>query len=817
MAAATSSPALSAPRSTTATSRPAPSSCPFAGWEMPVQYAGVRRSTGRARAARRLRRLPHGRDRDVRARRPPSSSSACSPTTSPSSRVGGAQYSVLCREDGGVLDDLFTYRLGADRCLTVTNASNHDKDLAWFLQPRRRLRRRGRATRTTATRCSPSRARGRARSSRRSATARCPCASRSPTRTAARRARVLVCGTGYTGEDGVELLLDAGRRAAPSGTSCAPRRRARRARRARHAAPGGLLPPLRQRPDARTRGPIEAGLGWCCKEDTGFIGSDAVRAARDRRARPRSSSPSLHRRRASPARATRSSAAARSTSGTHVADARRRASAWPTCRAALAEPGTELQIDVRGKRRAAVGREASPLLPAKEDPWLTRAIPTTCCTTPSTTGPGSTATIATFGDHLVRPGRARRGRLLRPARGRARRSRRTSPTPRSSRSRRSRTSSRRCRRDRRGQHRAGRHPRGDQRRPLRRRAGWSRSGCPTQPRQDSLMDADAYQASSPDLDREGPLDAATPPPPTPTCGDARRDRRRARSRSSSTDRSPRACASTGALDLPAGRCPSRRSTRTCASWPPATRRAEDEITFLGAGMYDHYVPAVIDMLMGALGVPDALHALPARDLPGRAAGDVRVPDGDQRADGAAGVQRLGLRGPERRRGRRLPGASSPTARARSSSRAACTRTPRRRWRPRRTATALEVVEVELRDGVTDPEAWAEAIDGETGAVDLPAAELPRRGRGRRGAGRRGQGLAGRRRRRLRPDPAGHPQAARRVRRRRRRRRGPDARQPPGLRRPVVRVLRRHAGLPAPHAGPHRGRDRPTSTGAAASC
>jgi aminomethyltransferase len=28
------------------------------------------------------------------------------------------------------------------------------------------------------------------------------------------------------------------------------------------------------------RGPIEAGLGWCCKEDTGFIGSDAVRAAR---------------------------------------------------------------------------------------------------------------------------------------------------------------------------------------------------------------------------------------------------------------------------------------------------------------------------------------------------------------------------------------------------------------------------------------------------------------------------------------------------------------------------------------------------------
>ncbi len=46
--------------------------------------------------------------------------------------VGGAQYSVLCREDGGVLDDLFTYRLGAERFLTVTNAANHARDLEWW-------------------------------------------------------------------------------------------------------------------------------------------------------------------------------------------------------------------------------------------------------------------------------------------------------------------------------------------------------------------------------------------------------------------------------------------------------------------------------------------------------------------------------------------------------------------------------------------------------------------------------------------------------------------------------------------------------------
>src|SRR6476469_1289928 len=46
--------------------------------------------------------------------------------------IGGAQYSCLTNEEGGVIDDLFTYRLGHDRFLTVTNASNHEKDLAWF-------------------------------------------------------------------------------------------------------------------------------------------------------------------------------------------------------------------------------------------------------------------------------------------------------------------------------------------------------------------------------------------------------------------------------------------------------------------------------------------------------------------------------------------------------------------------------------------------------------------------------------------------------------------------------------------------------------
>src|SRR5262249_49895643 len=90
---------------------------------------------------------------------------------------------------------------------------------------------------------------------------------------------VLVCGTGYTGEDGVELLLD---------PADAPALWDELLRAGARPAGLGARDTLRLEAcfhlyghDLSTeRGPIEAGLGWCCKEDTGFIGADAVRAVR---------------------------------------------------------------------------------------------------------------------------------------------------------------------------------------------------------------------------------------------------------------------------------------------------------------------------------------------------------------------------------------------------------------------------------------------------------------------------------------------------------------------------------------------------------
>jgi aminomethyltransferase len=262
----------------------------FAGWEMPVQYQGVLEEhmavrercgifdvshmgeieTSGPGALALLQRLLSN---DV-ARIPLDAATGAGPGG------GGAQYSVLCREDGGVLDDLFTYRLDVERYLTVTNAANHERDLDWFtthaqdfpdvqvsdgIDDWAMLAVQGPLAREIVQAISD---------------APLPPRMSAETRRLA-TTEVLVCGTGYTGEDGVELL-------------CAPRDAVALWDEVvrRGAVPAGLGARDTLRLEvcyhlygndlSVDRGPIEAGLGWCCKEDTHFIGSDAVRAVRAR-------------------------------------------------------------------------------------------------------------------------------------------------------------------------------------------------------------------------------------------------------------------------------------------------------------------------------------------------------------------------------------------------------------------------------------------------------------------------------------------------------------------------------------------------------
>ena len=249
---------------------------PFAGWEMPIQYDGpigehlaVRSTAGvfdvshmgqiETSGAGALALLERVSTNDV-GRVP----------------IGGAQYSVLCREDGGVLDDVITYRIDHDRYLTVTNAANHERDLSWFADHAPD----GTEVLDRAVDFAMIAVQGPLAREMVQAIASAPLPERM---TVASRtingSPALVAGTGYTGEDGVELLLDP---AAAPGVWGALLRRG--------AVPAGLAArdtlrteacyPLYRNELTVERGPIEAGLGWCCRSDGGYVGAQAVAAAR---------------------------------------------------------------------------------------------------------------------------------------------------------------------------------------------------------------------------------------------------------------------------------------------------------------------------------------------------------------------------------------------------------------------------------------------------------------------------------------------------------------------------------------------------------
>src|SRR5205807_5643769 len=105
---------------------------PFAGWEMPVQYEGIRQEHLAVRRDVGVFDVSHMGEVETRG---PQALDFLQRTLSNDVRripEGGAQYSGMCREDGGILDDLFTYRLAECGYLTVTNAANHEKDFEWL-------------------------------------------------------------------------------------------------------------------------------------------------------------------------------------------------------------------------------------------------------------------------------------------------------------------------------------------------------------------------------------------------------------------------------------------------------------------------------------------------------------------------------------------------------------------------------------------------------------------------------------------------------------------------------------------------------------
>jgi aminomethyltransferase len=322
---------------------------PFAGWEMPVQYGGIREEHVAVRHACGVFDVSHMGEIETSGPQALQLLQRLLSNDLEKLAVGGAQYSVLCREDGGVLDDLFTYRTAPDRFLTVTNASNHDKDLAWFQAHAGDFDAEAHDAHDRYAMLAVQGPRAREIVQ---AMADAPLPNRFTTATRLLCGRsALVCGTGYTGEDGVEILCDAAdavalwdeltrRGAAPAGLAA---RDTLRLEVCFHLYGNDLM---------QERGPIEAGLGWCCKEDTGFIGSEAVRAVREagpgEKLVPFTLTGAGIARQGNPV-----VGGGEVTSGT-LSPCLELGIGMAYVPAERAQPGTELEIDVRGRVRPAV-------------------------------------------------------------------------------------------------------------------------------------------------------------------------------------------------------------------------------------------------------------------------------------------------------------------------------------------------------------------------------------------------------------------------------------------------------------------------------
>jgi aminomethyltransferase len=250
---------------------------PFAGWEMPIQYEGIRQEHLAVRRNIGVFDVSHMGQIETRGPGAPELLQHLISNDLRRIPEGGAQYGLLCNEQGGVLDDLFTYRLSECEFLTVTNAANHERDLEWF-----RRHADGFDADVLDKRDDFAMLAVQGPGARPLVQALCDGPLPPRFRLTERLiggAPATVCGTGYTGEDGVELLLDPSD-AVPVWNALL----------SAGAQPVGLGARDTLRLEAcfhlygndlsEDRDPIGAGLGWCCKEATGFIGAEAVAAVR---------------------------------------------------------------------------------------------------------------------------------------------------------------------------------------------------------------------------------------------------------------------------------------------------------------------------------------------------------------------------------------------------------------------------------------------------------------------------------------------------------------------------------------------------------
>jgi aminomethyltransferase len=242
---------------------------PFAGWEMPVQYSGVIGEHRAVRADAGMFDVSHMGEIEVEG--PRARDLLQSLLSNDLERIGPgqAQYTLLTNERGGIIDDLIAYQLAPGRYLLVVNASNRAADFAWLeereipgsdvrdvsddyglvaVQGPRAIARLGLAQRPAFTH----------------------------EMVILDGIECMACRTGYTGEEGVELLVAAADAAqlwdaviARGVTPCGLG--------ARDTLRLEMCYPLHGNDISPDTEAISAGLGWVCALEKEFTGAERLR------------------------------------------------------------------------------------------------------------------------------------------------------------------------------------------------------------------------------------------------------------------------------------------------------------------------------------------------------------------------------------------------------------------------------------------------------------------------------------------------------------------------------------------------------------
>jgi aminomethyltransferase len=252
----------------------------FGGWDMPVQYkAGTIKEHKAVREALGLFDVSHMGEARLRGPRAQEAVAKLATNDVAGAAVGKAVYTLLCRPDGGIVDDCIFYKRADDHYYVIVNASNTAKDLAWMREQVGSMVEVVDESDETAL-IAVQGPKAVALVDRLAGGGLAQLGSFTFTDATIAGVRCMAARTGYTGEDGFELACAAGDAMRMWGALVEV------------AEPEGGLPiglgardtlrleaklPLYGNDLDDTTSPLEAGLGWAVKIDRhAFVGRDAL-------------------------------------------------------------------------------------------------------------------------------------------------------------------------------------------------------------------------------------------------------------------------------------------------------------------------------------------------------------------------------------------------------------------------------------------------------------------------------------------------------------------------------------------------------------